>query len=219
MLTSLQTILAKLPVSFHVCPIDMDNRALHPAEHALTVNFSSKRLAEFCSGRYCAHRALAEFGYSGFPVLRDAQGAPQWPAGMTGSISHSGAWAVAVVASMKRIRAIGIDLQQMRHSFPLQVLPDLLHSREIPAFLRACRQSSNHAYAVFSAKESAIKCGYLSDGRLFEPSELIVDMRWYPQTFTVARPHASERMKGYAGVESGYVFTLTWREVGDDRDQ
>ncbi|MBK6618535.1 MAG: 4'-phosphopantetheinyl transferase superfamily protein [Nitrosomonas sp.] len=210
MFAALKAMLAGLPCSFHICPNVMDSRVLHPDEWALTRNYSPKRLTEFCSGRHCAHIALANLGYAGYPVLRDPQGAPQWPEGITGSISHSGQWAVAVVAATNSIRAIGVDIQHMQESFPYQVLPSLLHPREITPFLCAAERSSCHAYAVFSAKESAIKCGYMANGELLEQVELIVDLDWYPEKLTVVLPRESDRVRGYAGVDLDYVFTLVW---------
>src|SRR5688572_29707947 len=50
-----------------------------------------KRQAEFRAGRYCAMTALTALDarFAGCEVGRADSGAPVWPAGIVGSISHS----------------------------------------------------------------------------------------------------------------------------------
>ena len=67
----------------------------------------------YVAGRHCASTSLASAG------ARDAHGAmhtgafgaPQWPAGFTGSITHSAHIAAALVAPLSQWRSVGIDCE------------------------------------------------------------------------------------------------------------
>ncbi|HYN67045.1 MAG TPA: 4'-phosphopantetheinyl transferase superfamily protein [Ornithinibacter sp.] len=102
------------------------DEALHPDEVALVAGASPGRRAEFATGRQCARLALTSLGRgpAAVPVLRDDRGAPLWPAGVVGSITHCAGWTGAVVARSGRSRwgegvsAIGLDAE------PVGPLPD-----------------------------------------------------------------------------------------------
>lgn len=69
-----------------------------------------ERQAEFLAGRYCAREALRELGCGDVGMLGlRADRAPQWPAGVVGSITHTGgfAWAAATRAAV--CCGVGID--------------------------------------------------------------------------------------------------------------
>ena len=63
---------------------------LLPEERALVAGSSTARQAEFATGRHCARLALASLSprFDRMPVLADGRGAPVWPAGVVGSITH-----------------------------------------------------------------------------------------------------------------------------------
>ena len=65
---------------------------------------SSSRVAASHDGR-CRRSDAAT------PPLPDASGAPRWPAGVTGSVSHSGSLCVVVVATRERVRGVGVDVE------------------------------------------------------------------------------------------------------------
>lgn len=69
-----------------------------------------RRIVAYLAGRYCAARALAAAGIAA-PLPVGEAGAPAWPAGFVGSISHAPSRAVAVVARTDRWRAIGVDCE------------------------------------------------------------------------------------------------------------
>jgi len=86
--------------------------ALFPAETLLIAAARPRRLATFRGGRACARAALRELGMETVAIVADASGAPIWPAGFVGSISHTDEFAAAVVAHSPPIRGIGIDLEK-----------------------------------------------------------------------------------------------------------
>ncbi len=63
--------------------------ALLPEERQFLIKAVPKRIHEFAGGRACARAALSQIGYGGVAVLRGADRAPIWPAGATGSITHT----------------------------------------------------------------------------------------------------------------------------------
>ena len=75
-----------------------------------------ERLREFTLGRTCAHSVLAALGpqWARFPVLRQGERLPVWPAGVTGAIAHAGGWAVAVAGQTPPFLGLGVDLERRR---------------------------------------------------------------------------------------------------------
>jgi 4'-phosphopantetheinyl transferase EntD len=97
------TLLPSPPFYFALCETSKDPQVLHPSELPLIAGAGIKRQQEFCSGRFCAHQALDRLGYHDIPLLADQYGAPVWPCGITGSISHSGGIAVAAAVQKKTL--------------------------------------------------------------------------------------------------------------------
>lgn len=140
---------------------------LLPDEAMLATGFSGKRAADFAAGRACARRALAEFGYARYPLGRNADRRPDWPAAVVGSISHTSGFCGAVVAPAARFDSIGFDAESAREIDP-DLWPALFTSLEISwlaALPAAARAASS--LVVFSAKEAYYKCHFgLSPGWL-----------------------------------------------------
>ena len=142
---------------------------------------SPGRRAEFVAGRVCAWRALLEARAKEArakeagekeagakdtgatvrgPVLPVDERLPVWPAGWLGSISHSGAWAVAAVASKARCQALGLDLQDLiAPQTVADVQPLVATERELARM--AAQWDRPHALTLlFSAKEALYKALY-----------------------------------------------------------
>jgi 4'-phosphopantetheinyl transferase EntD len=86
--------------------------ALYPEELALVAAAVPRRRAEFGTGRACARRALAALGVTPCPLLRDRDGAPIWPAGVVGSITHTDGYCAVVVARSQDARSVGLDAER-----------------------------------------------------------------------------------------------------------
>ena len=76
---------------------------LFPAEEVLVAKAVESRRHEFATARNCAHRALALLGEAPAPIVRRERGAPQWPAGIVGSITHCAGYRAAAVARARDI--------------------------------------------------------------------------------------------------------------------
>ena len=62
--------------------------------------------------------ASARLGVPPAPILPGERGAPQWPAGYAGSITHCAGYRAAAVARTREMLTIGVDAE------PHDVLPD-----------------------------------------------------------------------------------------------
>ncbi len=88
------------------------DEALHAHERELVQTMAPLRRATFAAGRHAlraAIRAVAPSHADG-PLLRTTRGAPQVPAGVTGSISHKRSRAVAIAAPSNG-ELVGVDLE------------------------------------------------------------------------------------------------------------
>lgn len=133
---------------------------LLPQERQLLLKAVPKRIHEFAAGRACARTALSNLGYAAVPLLMGTDRAPIWPAGATGSITHTDDYCAAVVASTAELRALGVDAEPAA-----RVKPELWRRICTPAELkmlqsRDLQSAAAAATLIFSAKEAFYKCQY-----------------------------------------------------------
>lgn len=148
-------------------PVGAD--ALLAPERALVPGAGAERLAELAAGRHCARLALTSLDprLAGMPVLHDGRGAPEWPDGVVGSITHCTGWTGAVVARARVSRlgrgvaALGLDAE------PLAPLPDgvvevvaSVAERAALARLGTERPGIPWDTVLFCAKEATYKAWY-----------------------------------------------------------
>ena len=119
---------------------------------------AEKRRAEFTAGRVCARRLLREMGIEDAPLLSDDDRAPRWPAGVIGSISHSGGLCAVAVAWADDVSGIGLDLERAE-AVREKIWPRICRPAEIER-LRAEPEDKRAQLAtlLFSAKEATYKC-------------------------------------------------------------
>ncbi len=83
-------------------------------EYPRSISMSvSKRQAEFFFGRICAKLALRELDIRNMQVKVGEFGAPIWPPGFTGSITHTNTLAAAIVVPIHSCSGIGIDIENV----------------------------------------------------------------------------------------------------------
>lgn len=157
---------------------DPPGTALFPGEEAAIRHAVDKRRREFITVRHCARRALGELGVPPGPILRGERGAPRWPAGIVGSMTHCDGYRAAAVAPADRADAIGIDAE------PHAPLPEgVLGTVALPAERERLRRLAVVVPAVhwdrllFSAKESVYKAWFPLTGRWLGFEEADVDLR------------------------------------------
>jgi 4'-phosphopantetheinyl transferase EntD len=90
---------------------DPGERGLFPAEAAIVARAVERRKDEFATIRRCARIALAELGVPPGPILPGVRGAPVWPAGIVGSMTHCVGYRAAAVArsASAGVAGLGFD--------------------------------------------------------------------------------------------------------------
>jgi 4'-phosphopantetheinyl transferase EntD len=170
-----------LPPSVAVAEAFGDDPAatLFPEEEAIIALAGPRRRGEFATARACAHAALTRLGEPPAPILRDAQGAPQWPEGLVGSIAHCAGYRAAGVARRRDIAAIGFDAER-NEPLPGQVLGQIALARELARIARfaTARPAVHWDRLLFCAKESVYKTWFPLTGRWldFDAAEVSFDI-------------------------------------------
>lgn len=83
----------------------------HPLEAPLVAKAVDKRKREFTSARHCARVAMGKLGVEPAPIMRGKSGAPQWPKGIVGSLTHCDGYRGAVLGYAMQVRSVGIDAE------------------------------------------------------------------------------------------------------------
>jgi 4'-phosphopantetheinyl transferase EntD len=156
---------------------DCDGGELFPAEADVVAEASQKRRREFTGVRVCARLALARAGIRPAPVIPGPSGAPQWPAGMVGSMTHCDGYRGAAVGRAETFAAIGIDAEP-HDVLPAGVLARVAceSERRALAGLRAQAPEICWDRILFSAKETVFKAWSPMTGRQLGFADAEVDL-------------------------------------------
>lgn len=131
--------------------------ALHPEETQLCLAIRNvKKRATFQLGRGAAQLALNELGVSS-PVLRQISGAPLWPSGFRGSISHTGSVAVALVGRAQDYSFIGVDVELFARAIGRDISKRICVPSELAQLSTMPRERQRETLGLFSAKEATYK--------------------------------------------------------------
>jgi 4'-phosphopantetheinyl transferase EntD len=140
---------------------DPPEAALFPAEEALVARAVQKRRREFATGRHCARSALGALGIGPAPILQGQGGAPQWPPGIVGSITHCAGYRAAAVARAGEVATIGLDAEPAQR-LPDEVLALVAQPDERDRLRDLARDAPGICWdrLLFSAKESVYKAWF-----------------------------------------------------------
>jgi 4'-phosphopantetheinyl transferase EntD len=193
---------------------DPPDAALLPEEEPVIARAVDKRRREFTTVRHCARRALATLGVPAVPLLPGERGAPQWPSGIVGSMTHCAGFRAAAVARGSQIITVGIDAE------PHERLPEgVLGAIALPAEqaqLAALGSGPVHwDRLLFCAKESVYKAWFPLARRWLGFEEALITLDAEGGTFTarllVPGPTVAGRpLTGFDGrwlVRAGTVAT------------
>ncbi|MFF3753638.1 4'-phosphopantetheinyl transferase [Streptomyces sp. NPDC002018] len=165
-------------------PVPAPAEALFPQERAHIARAVPKRQKEFTAVRILARRALHRLGQPPVPLLPSPRGAPQWPKGIVGSMTHCDGYRAAAVARADGTAAVGIDAE------PDAPLPEgvleaiaLPYESERVAFLTEHHPGVSWDRLLFSAKESVFKVWYPLTERELDFSEAEIDINPVERTF------------------------------------
>jgi len=123
------------------------------------------------AARIVARRLLAQFGYGSVVLPKAPSGAPVWPAGIVGSMTHDDQIAVAAMGLQRDFACIGIDVEP---AVPLP--PDMLTLVAKPEELRQIANEPLGGKLLFGLKEAVYKAVYPLDGIFLEFQDIAVDL-------------------------------------------
>jgi 4'-phosphopantetheinyl transferase EntD len=156
---------------------------LYPEEEAVMARAVDKRRREFAAVRGCARRAMEKLGVPPQPILPGERGAPRWPEGLDGSITHCDGYCAAALVRAGDLASLGIDAE------PHERLPgEVMDVVALPAERRrlaglAERHPGVHwDRLLFSAKESVYKAWFPLTGRWLDFAEADIELAPDPGT-------------------------------------
>ncbi|MFD5184546.1 4'-phosphopantetheinyl transferase [Streptomyces sp. NPDC058372] len=205
-----------LPAGVHCAEAfgDPADAALLPEEESLVAHAVPHRRRECATVRHLARQALAELGCPPVPLLRGKHGAPLWPDGVVGSMTHCHGYRAAVVAERGRVASVGIDAE------PHAPLPDgvldvvsLAADRDHLAALRHQEPLINWDCLLFSAKEAVYKTWYPLTGAWLDFSDAQLTFHPAGRSFhaqVLATGVAEAREAGVAETDVPLEFTGRW---------
>jgi enterobactin synthetase component D len=181
---------------------------------------AAKRQSEYLAGRLCAAAAITGLGLPAAYPERGEDGAPQWPAGVIGSISHSQGHALAVAGQDAQWRALGLDAEALiAPARARRLAGEILVAAEQAQF-EALWATSPEAAAryltlAFSAKESLFKALYPLVGRRFHFPAACVALAAPGAPFVIELQQAlapgwlaGQRLAGHCHSFDGGLLTL-----------
>jgi len=133
-------------------------------ERAAVARAVPQRVQEFTAGRHCAREALGSLGHARVAIPMRPTGAPAWPAGIVGSISHCRGYCGAVVAWARDVAALGFDAEVRRRVAPA-LWADIASEHELQALSQhPTYDLADLATLLFSAKEAYYKAHHQRHG-------------------------------------------------------
>lgn len=155
--------------------------ALFPQERAAIARASESRRREFATARACARTAMIRLGLPEVAVLPGPRGAPQWPEGVTGSITHCAGYRAAALALTRDVLSLGVDAEP-NEALPNHGMLDLIARAEERAHLGQLATGTPGICwdrLLFSAKESVYKTWFPLARRWlgFESADIAIDPR------------------------------------------
>ncbi|SFB63073.1 enterobactin synthetase component D [Azotobacter beijerinckii] len=160
--------------------VDFDPARLHAADFGACgiapIRGVAKRQTEYLAGRFCARAALLRLtGAPGIPAVGEDR-APQWPAGVVGSITHGAGRAAALVGHAGNWRGLGLDTETLLPAErALRLAEQILTPAELQRLPGTPEAQAWLTSLTFSLKESLFKALYPLVRRrfYFEHAELL----------------------------------------------
>ena len=186
--------------------------ALTGIETGLAQKMGDKRLNEFIHGRHCARLALEAFGAKPVAIGKGDSREPLWPTGITGTISHTGAYAAAVVSSSERYAGLGLDMESAE---PLEEKLFKAICRPEETALFDPQTAGFEAKLLFSIKEAVYKCLWPSVREFIDFKEIQVELLSHDSFRAI--PHTdkypvelAEKLEGRFLTTTELVISSAW---------
>ncbi|MFE2215069.1 4'-phosphopantetheinyl transferase [Streptomyces canus] len=147
--------------------------ALLPQESEAISHAGVRRRQEFAAVRHGARQALSALGLPPAALLPDQAGAPLWPDGVVGSMTHCTGYRASAVALRQDIASLGIDAEP-NSPLPAGVgrLVLLPVEAERVRGLETAQPSVAWSRLFFCAKEAAYKAWYTLTGQPLDSADV-----------------------------------------------
>jgi 4'-phosphopantetheinyl transferase EntD len=148
-----------------------DETRLSPEEAETFAALRRERRQASGAARASARELLTEFGAPPGPIGRDAEGVPLWPPGFAGSLAHDGTHALAAVARVGKVSALGVDLE-----------PDAPMSLELAELVATPAERARYDQVLlrrpilFVIKEAVFKALFPDDRRFLDFQDIDIDL-------------------------------------------
>jgi 4'-phosphopantetheinyl transferase EntD len=164
---------------------DIELAPLFPAERRTVERALARRRREFATARLCARRAMVALGHPPQAVATGECGAPVWPRGLVGSITHCAGYRGAVLARSDEYRSLGIDAEPLGPPLDPGVLELIAteDEREGLDVLAAVTRLTHWDRLLFSAKESVYKTWFPLTGRSLWFTDVSFHVRGWEFTY------------------------------------
>ncbi len=164
---------------------DLPQSVLYPQEKALVAHSTDERRREFATVRGNARKALARLGVPPAPILPGTRGAPGWPEGIVGSMTHCIGYRAAAVARATHLAAISVDAEpnQPISNAGMRALITIPEERLWLTRLALRRPDVHWDRLVFSAKESVYKAWYPITGQWLDFDDVMITVDEEAGTF------------------------------------
>src|ERR671915_1018161 len=196
---------------------DAPESTMFSIEAAAVEGAVAERRREFGTVRYCARKALLQIGEPAAPLLPDVDGAPRWPVGVVGSMTHCAGYRAAGVARSRDLCGVGIDAEP-HAAVPNAALDLILRDEERARLLALAdvRPDLHWDRILFCAKEAVYKAWFPLTRRWLDFADVSITMQ-FDGTFRARLRARGPRvvgvdLDGFSGrwaVGSGLVIAAT----------
>jgi enterobactin synthetase component D len=140
----------------------------------------------FAAGRECAWRAMNQvMGEQSEHLLpRGPAGEPEWPPGLTGSITHTGDFVAAAAALSTTVRGIGLDAEHIASPERAAGVASSVMRPDERSLAETSVSLPVKITLLFSIKEAVFKCLYpLVRKRFYYPAVRVIELNFGTGSF------------------------------------
>lgn len=185
-----------------------------PLEASAIARALPARRREFAAGRHAARLAMQALDLDPCAIPGTANRAPQWPAGLTGAISHDDTSCIALVALQNDARGLGVDIEP-DGPLPDDLIPEICVPSE-QAWLNAfpADRRARLARRIFCAKEAVYKAQFCVTRLMFGFDAVEVQLSPENDSFvatfrrSIGPIRAGSTLSGHCGSVGGHVLAM-----------
>lgn len=160
------------------CEVADKTELLLQPERQYLSNAVAKRRNEFSTGRWLMREGLKALGEPPVAICKGRFGEPDWPAGIVGSLSHSGLVCALLIARSVDLIGVGIDIEASESDIG-DAADFILTNDEATEF-----RSTRELRRIFSAKEAIYKCLFPTSQEFLDFHDISIRLDHQAKTFS-----------------------------------